>query len=245
VKGVFLQQQLEFRLNAEGDFRQGSAIKCEMSVKNHLAEDRVLKNLALCLALGDLKKVKRKEQDAFTIVSAAELPLEVHLKAEDTVNYSWTFTIDPNGVISDKSQSLYILFGNSANLDVLGQLPLTVTPHQDIVEVLAVFESAFNFVVKGKKSSKDWLCIKIQPAAAAKYSMLDQLTLSTHFDGELLKLKYVFDLKRFEATASSLGVSKKKSTVLQDFPAEQYKRDGFVDHGVIEEQINAALAEVI
>lgn len=244
MKGVFLQQQLEFALEVNSEFHQGDNLSCKLTIKNHSSDSQELKFLALHLVTGDLKKVKQKVAGAFIPISSAELPTDVTIANGEKKEFLWDVQLDRNCVVTDKAQTIFFLFGNSANLDVLGQLPLNIEPHPDVLEILSVFESELQFVVKGKKTSKNWTNIKISPSSAAKYTMLEQLTLSTHFEGDNLELKYTFDMKKFEATSSTLGVGKTKNTTQQTLSPQDYKKSGFIEHAIILNYINQALEAV-
>ena len=242
MRGVFLQQQLEFRLNVDGDsFKQGDTLPCTLTIHNHTDTAQDISNLKLALAHGDIKKVRSKVADAFSILEEAKLGADNEITAGEELQFSWSCTLDKNATVTDKTQSLYLLFGNSQNINTLGQLLITIQPHPVIESIITTLSSTFQFVTKSYKSSKSGLAIKIAPSSATRFAMLDLLTLTVKFENETLQLKYLFDLKKFEATALSLAVGKNKITVHQTL--ENYIQDGYINHSYIESKIEEAFKE--
>jgi len=247
LKGVFLQDQVEYRLEVDGDsYHQGDVLSGKLKLKNYQSVSKSLEQLQLKLVVADIKKAKQKEQGAFELKQTVTLPAAIKLESGSEFCCDWQFMLDSNIAITDKAQNLYLLVGCGQNLEDLFQLPLMIEPHKDIFEFLSILESSFQFVVKGKKSVKDLVVVKINPSSAAKYSVLDQVTLSFQVIPETaLMVKYSFTIKHFEASAVSLGVKKSKAMLEQCLSFNEYKRDGFVEHAVVENYIRQALAEVL
>ena len=66
---------MEYRLEVKGDdFYQGDSLPCQLSVKNHGIAAANLEGAFLKLAVGDLKKVKEKKEDAFDEIQEIALP---------------------------------------------------------------------------------------------------------------------------------------------------------------------------
>jgi hypothetical protein len=246
MKGVFLQQQCEYRLEVAGDgFRQGEAVPCTLSVKNHASAPQPLNALSLRLACGDLKKVRDKSEDAFKIISCADLNPQGEVGAGQQQSFSWTFELDRNCPISEKSQSLYLLYGSTTAAIAAGQLPLTVAAHPHIEAVLRLLESSFQFVLRGQKSSKGWVQAKFKPPTSRRFSLVNELTLSLRFEESLLVLNYSFNVKKFDATTASVGVKKGKSELEQRLDPARYMLTGqHADDQVLGAALEEALSTV-
>ena len=246
MRGVFIQDGLEFRLEVTGDdFFQGNAVPCLVSVKSHSDSSRTLSDLRLYLALGNLKKVRAKAQDSFDLISCAEYPPTVELAAGEQKSFSWNFQLDQNCAISDKNQSPYLLYGNSSDASAVGQLPLTVQIHPYIQAIFGTLETVFQFVLKGNSSKGGWTTTKFKPPTARRFSFVEELNLSCHFDNEALQLKYLFNVKKFNSTEVGVNVTKGKTEVEQRYEASQYLFAGkFVNQEFLEGSINDALAVV-
>ena len=128
MRGVFIQKPLEFRLEVPIEFAtQGDTVPVSLTVKNHGSESVALSALSLELALGNLKKVKAKADDAFEELVQSELDQTSVISPGSESSFSWSFALDRNSPISDKNQAPYFLYGNSVVRSHIGQLPLTVT----------------------------------------------------------------------------------------------------------------------
>jgi len=139
VRGVFVKEQLEFRLEVTGDeWRQGDELPCTLSIKNHAASKQSLQDLYLHLACGQMKKVKQREDDAFEVISSAEHALASEIEPGAQESFSWTFQLDKNCPISDKAQSLHLLCGKGDVPNAAGLLPVTVHAHEHIKAVLSL-----------------------------------------------------------------------------------------------------------
>ena len=246
MRGLFLQQPLELRLEVSGDtFNQGAAVPCRMVIKNHGSVLVILDALALNLALGALKKVKAKQDGAFEVTKQGELEHATELAPHAELSFSHTFTLDINSPISDKAQSPYLLYGNSAQIALLGQLPLTVTVHPHIRTIFETMGTVFNFVNRGETSKNGWTSVKLKPPESRRLSFVDELNLSCRFHGEALEVRYIFTVKKFATSMVKVEIRMDKTEVLQRWePAEYLFGAGYVQQTFIERLIEAALAEV-
>jgi hypothetical protein len=247
VKGVFFKQPLEFRLEVKGDeWHQGESLSCVLSVKNRGASSLSLSGLYLHLARGSMKSVREKAADAFEVTSSAVFDSVCVLERESELSFPWTFELDKNCTISDKSQGIFLLCGIGALADAAGQLTVTVLPHAHIEAVLSFLENSFSFVLKGQKSRKGWLEAKLKPPAGKDYPTLEHLMLSFRFNEETLLLKYCFHLKTIQATASTtVHVGKATRELEQELHSSKYLfPGGQVNHEPLETILAEALAVV-
>ncbi len=243
MRGVFIQNQVEFRLEVHGEeFYQGDSLPCIVSLKNRGNVAKSLDNLRLHLACGVLNKVKSKARDAFTIISSGTFPSPIEISLERVESFPWTFALDKNCSITDKGQSLYLLLGSAADTEALNQLQLNVRPHGHIAEVFGVLETSFQFMLKDVKSVGGRVIAKFKPSSARQFRTLNELLLSARFDGEVLMLNYDFKVKTLEAGATSLEVKKSKKETEQRLAPEEYLfSGGFVHHSAVEAKIGDAL----
>lgn len=247
MKGVFFQQPLEIRVEVTGDeFRQGDTLPCTLSVKNHGAAPVSLSGAVLKLALGDLKKVKQKTEDAFEVIATAELTPKEHAAPQATESMSWTFQLDRNCAITDKAHSLFILYGGLGAAAGVGQLLVTVQPHQHIRSFIELMESNFQFIFRDAKSSGGWVDAKFKSPSTREFSMLEELVLGFHFSDDGLRLRYACKVKKFEATSVSLGVRKGKSVIERELKQSQYLLPGgFINPEGIDAEVRDALSGVM
>ena len=246
MKGVFIHNQLEIRVEVAGEeFSQGDEVSCTLSVGNHANEGREVQG-RLELVLGDCAKVKKKSDTAVQTVSAAELGGPFITAPQEKESRSWSFFLDRNCAVSEKSQSLYVLYGEAGDSGALELLPLSVKPHTHIQQVLMLLESSFQFVVRGVKSSHGWVNARCRPPAARRYSFVEELTLGFHFDPPVMQVKYSFRVKKIQASSSSVGVKKGRTEVAQTLAEQEYLLSGdHINHRFFEEKIEEALSEVV
>lgn len=245
MKGVYIHNQLEYRLEVAGeDFCQGDRLACSLAVKNHGAGPHSPGMLRLSLMDADLKKLKERKEGALTQVSCAELPACGELAAGEQRRFDWSFELDRNCPISDKSRSLCFVYGSDDSVSALGQQPFVVLAHCHIQKVVSFFESPFQFVCRGQKSAHGEVQVKLKPPSERRLSLLDELLLGFRFDNDALVLNYHFRVKAFDTTATSVNVRKARSEVSQRFEPRDYLLGEYLNHDYIERRIQEALAVV-
>lgn len=245
MKGIFFEPPFESRLDIAGEeFYQGDTISCALTVKNRAQSPERIDAIRLELALGDFKSVKAKLPDAFVAVADANLAPPSELLADGSCSFTSSFVLEKNCDITDKNQSLFVLFGPRRNSSSGGQLQLNVLPHKHIISLFEVFGSSFQFVLKNTKSSKGWVVAKFKPSSAKRFNRLDELTLSVQFQGETLSLKYSFKKKALEATPDTITVKKQAQTFDQRLTTADYLLGGFPHYQGMEAKIEEALLTV-
>ena len=246
MKGVFFKQPLEFKLEVQGDeWFQGQALVCTLSIKNRGSSSEKVADPFLCLAHGSIKQIKEKKAEAFAVDSAARLAAVANLAPGQEQGFNWTFELDRNCLVSDKTQSAYLICGKGAMADTAGQLAVTVKPHPHIEAMLSLFEVTYAFVTKGLKSRKGWLEAKLKPPAGKEFPTLDHLLVAFRFAEEKLCLKYCFHLKTLKASVSTLEVSKATRELEQELPCSKYLfPGGQINHEPLEAAIGEILAMV-
>ena len=247
MKGVFLEQPLEVRVEVKGEeFRQGDSLPCMLSMKNHGTAPIPLTGACLMLAAGDLKKVKQKAEDAFEVIAEAEVRLKESVAPQQTESFSCSFQLDRNCPITDKSGSLFLLYGGVGTKGTIGQLLVTVQPYETIRSIIEQLESSFQFVFKDTKSSDGWVEARFKSPSTRQFSMLDELLLGFQFAGETLKLRYSCKVKKFESGTSSLGVKKGKELIERSLEPGQYLLPGgFINPEAIDREVQEALSGVM
>lgn len=243
MKGVFVHQQIEYRLEMPKDqVEQGDSLPCTLVLKNHGSAAQKVSDVRLEVACGDPKDLKNKTDD-FELVSAATLSFPGEVAPQGQHTAQWTFDLDKNCSISDKSQTLFFRCG--AESGTIGQLPITIKPHPHTEGVLQLLETSFQFVLKGLKSSKGWVEAKLKPPSSPRFSMVNELKLGFRFDGSALLLKFKFNVKKFETEDSAVKIGKGQTDVDKRLEESDYLRSGgYLNHEGIEAAIEDALKVV-
>ncbi len=246
MRSIFIQPPLELRLEVPGDsFMQGQEVPCTFSVKNHGSSPVLLERPTLLLSLGQFKKVKAKDQNAFETLTVGEVERGSEVPAGGELSFRHRFTLDRNSPITDKSVSPFILFGVSSDPATLGQLLLTVAPHPEIRSVFDSLTTVFSFVNKGETWKAGETIAKLKAPDAKRFSMLEELNLSCKFDGDALLLTYSFTVKKFENVMVKVAVKRGKAEVSQRWERSDYIfGDGFVRQEFVEKMVDQALSVV-
>jgi hypothetical protein len=249
MRGIFFQKPLEFRLEVQGDtFSQGDQISAVLTVKSHASEVAVLNSLSMLLALGNTKKVKaKKDEGAFEVVQSAELERGIELAPGQEIAIPGRFSLERNAVVTDKSQSLYFLYGDSPELSALGNLPLTCTPHPQVLAIFDTFTSVYGFIDKGQFSKDGWTCAKYKAPDTRRLSLVEELVVCCRFEeGAELHVRYDFKVKRFDTESEvKVNVKRGKANVLQQWKETEYLfGSGFLQQQFVEQQIDEALQSV-
>jgi hypothetical protein len=246
MRGVTIQNQLEFRLESPIDSAtQGELVPCSLTIKNHGSEPVPLNHLSMCLALGNLKKVKAKGDDAFELLVQANVDRSSVLAPGSQSVMSWEFALDRNAPISDKGQSPYLLYGNGESSALLGQLPLTVKMHPHYRAIFDTCETVLSLINKGETWKDGFTTVKYKAPDLRKFSLVDEILVSVRFVEDSLEVVYQFKVKKLEATATSMNFKKGKAEVAQTWTAEEYLfGGGFVRQEFVEKMLEEAMAVV-
>ena len=247
MRGVYIQKPLEFRLEISIECGvQGSPVPCALTVRNHGSESVLLSEMQLSLALGNLKKVKVKDEDAFQVLTSAPLDRASTVVPGGVATFSWDLVLEKNAPISDKAQTLYLLYGNSASAPLLGQLPLTVTMHPHYRAIFDTCETVFSFINKGESWKNGYTAVKYKAPDLRKFSLVDEISIGVRsVDGEELELAYDFKIKKLDATAHSLNFKKGKAEVIQSWKSSDYLfGGGFIRQEFLERSLEEAFAVV-
>ena len=118
---------------------------------------------------------------------------------------------------------------------------MTVKIHPYIQTVVDLLESSFQFAPKTQKSSKGWVETKFKASTARRFSFVDELLLAAKFEGEVLKLRYVFKGKGFNTEDSSKGVKKAKTEVEQALEPDTYL---FAGNSIHHENVSVRLLKL-
>ena len=247
MKSVFLNQQLEYRLEVAGDeFSQGDVLPCSLLVKNRGSAECAGFRLFLTLAHGEIKKVREKKEDAFKVLAEADFPDIPSLAPQAEHRLTWTFEPGRNVAVTDKSQSIFLLFGKSGDSAARGWLQVTVGMHRYFRAFVTVLESTFQFVAKDPKWSKNRLTIPFKPSSAARFSALEELVVCCAFDGDALEVSFIFKVKKLAAGPVSVNVAKAKKELARRLEPSAYLMGGeHLNYDAFDQCVREALDTVV
>ncbi|MCM0605922.1 MAG: hypothetical protein KA715_07505 [Xanthomonadaceae bacterium] len=190
MKATSFQNGVEYKVVVEGEsWEQGA----------HLKGTSTSSVLHTFLAYGIDKKVKAKSPDAFEVLKRVTSP-------------SWEFILPLDTSISDKSASLYILFGGTDQPSSMGALRLNIIPHLHLREVVEVLTLQYRFILKSSVAGKNGFTdFKLDPPDSKDWVQLDQLVLSLKRESDEVIAK--FNFKRKELNATDKGTLSTKKTI--------------------------------
>lgn len=239
MKGVFFQKPFEFNLLVEGEtWRQGDPIQGTLTIKNRSDQAAPLEGNAVSLGYGSIKKVHANKSEALDILalvpfSASSVP------AQGEATFPWKFETERNSPITDTVGSPFLFYGSA------GILQLRVSPDPIVEEFFQALQTQFRFVKKSQKSSKTRIVTKLDPPSAQGFRFLEQLIVTTEFEGDTLHVNYAFEMKKLEASPASSQITVSKKGIDQSFGPQDYKiPSGRFNHEKIEASIREALSTV-
>jgi hypothetical protein len=246
MRSVYIQKSLEFRLEVPLEVAtQGEAVPCALTVKNHGSEPAPLSQFSLQLALGILKKVKAKAEDAFQILEQGELDRTQIVPPGGQVVSSWQFMLDRNAPLTEKNQTPFLLYGNGQESSTLGQIPLTVTMHAHIRAIFDTCETVFSLINKGESWKDGYTFVKYKAPDLRKFSLVEEILIGVRFVDDALELVYTFKVKKLDATAHSLNFKKGKAEVSQTWTSQDYLfGGGFIRQEFVEKMLDEAFSVV-
>tara|TARA_R110000868_G_scaffold209490_2_gene459300 strand:- start:1092 stop:1826 length:735 start_codon:yes stop_codon:yes gene_type:complete len=205
MKGTVFQKPFEFNLEIPGEsWTQGQTLKGSLLVKNHGTDSLDYQNSGVALALGKMKKVKTKDADAFEV-------LETMSFGDKQESLSFEFKLPTNGPISDKSHSLYLIYGDLSGRE--GHLQLNVEPSETFKPLLNVLDIFFRFKLKERKFSKDCIEFKLVAPDAKEFKGLETLILKMkEEEDQAIDFTATFNLQNVGITDGNVAVQKKKET---------------------------------
>ncbi|WP_417335056.1 hypothetical protein [Halobacteriovorax marinus] len=209
MKSTFFRKPLEFALEIEGEnWKQGDPVNGSISISNHSNEEVDFSKFSIYLCNGDLKKIQKGDVKGLVVVD------EVVLEGSDT---SFSFKLDENSPISEKSSGPYLVCAKKDQLLEGDLMALRVGPSKIISEILEVLENFMRFKVKSLKSKKNSLEAQITLPSTKEYSSIANFKLSFATSGSDIELNYLFKVKKVSfdgGVAQTKDETKKFKTLL-------------------------------
>jgi hypothetical protein len=117
--------------------------------------------------------------------------------------------------------------------------------HPHYKAIFDTFETVFSFINKGASWKGGYTSVKYKAPDIRKLSLVEEMSVGVRFVDESLEVIYTFKIKKFEAGAQSLNVTKGKAEVVQTWaPSEYLFGGGFIRQEFVDKKIEEALSVV-
>jgi hypothetical protein len=198
MKGFSFQSGIEYRVEIKGEeWSQGDSLSGIVTAKPGSP-------IRVMLAEGTDKKIKKKVADAFRIVESKE---------SEGTELHWNFHLPLNATITDKNQSLYLLYGNKEGALPAGALRLSILPHLYLRDFADVLIHHFRFALKSVSAGKKGVVeFKLNPPDSKEFASLESLLLNFKMDSNGIVVDYEFTRNAIDATGGSIASKSVKKT---------------------------------
>lgn len=212
MRGISIQKGTEVRIQVEGEnWKQGATVSGQVEVRN----SKTPSTLRVILAHARDKKVKEKSSDAFDVVDT---------KTFESVGSTQTFefALPLNAKITDKSSSLYVLYGLNDGLSDLGLLKLTVHPHQHIQDAIEAISITHRFVLKSLNATKECKAEAcFIPPSAKEFVLVKEANASFEVTQTELLLDLEMVVDEIDTVSAGLKMKKVKKNFSRAFPLKE------------------------
>lgn len=211
MRGISVQKGTEVRIQIEGEkWAQGSKVIGQVDVKGPHPGTK----LRVVLAHAKDKKVKEKSPDAFDV--------QEELNFDQPSSQKFEFSLPLNARVTDKSSSLYVLYGLSENINELGLLKLTVLPHPHIQDAIDAISITHRFVLKSLNSTKDGKAEAcFVPPSAKEFVMVKEANASFEVTPQELALDLELVVDEIDTVSAGLKMKKVKKNFQKLFPLKE------------------------
>ena len=246
MKGFFFQYPLEYHLNVAGEeWEQGTILNGSLRVKNSENKATSCKELQLLLVYGVFKKIKAKEPQAWTELQSRVLAENIDFDPEEEKVFNWTFELATDYQITDKSGSLFLLYGGES-IYSQGRIDVKLKLLPMLQSFIQTFESQFRFQKKYEKSKQKFTEVKLVPPDSREYAALDYVVCLLRIYESIMEIQYVFRMKSLgkKEDQEQLKMVNKKREYQQQFTEAEYTTGGFPNRERFRLAIQEALENV-
>lgn len=207
MKGTSFQKGVELKVFIEGEtWHQGGQI--EGTLSPILKSSQTLPaDLTLAIAPGTEKKVKTKSPDAFLL--SESLPIQRN-------GEQFFCNLPVNAEVTDKTSSLYLIYGFPSTF---AHLKLTILPHIHLQDVIDVISHHFRFPVKSVSTG---IKVKFDPPASKEWTFLEQLVLHLTLQEDHIEANLEFTKKEIDALSAGLKAKTAKKNIARSWPLKGF-----------------------
>jgi hypothetical protein len=176
MKGTHIYQGKEFQVNIEGEkWNQGDRIRGHFQAKFESGSLADLQEPGVMLAYIPSKRIKRGSlADQLTIMECKTFSAE---ELADFKKCTWDFYLGTEMLITEKAGSLFLLFGETTDIENMGKLQIVIDPHPLLEGLLEIMRTFFRFKPKEWKNKEGSITCKLVPPDGRDFSTMKVLDL--------------------------------------------------------------------
>ena len=242
MRSVFFQRPLEYQIETSGEeWNQGDSLSGTLRVRNNGGDSLSTQSVQILLAYALKKELKDSKADAWQVRETLNFDLpELDAGAQHTAE--WTLPLPSDCPLTDKSGTLFLLFGGTEVLENGGRIDLQVRLHPLLQSFLQTFTTQFKFLEKHRKHVKGWAEAKLNPPDTQEYSSLDHLLCHLRVREEQLEVRHFFKVKVFSREENYVKMRRKTRELEQSLSPEDYlQTGGFPNRNYFRKRIDEAL----
>ena len=243
MRSVFFQNPLEYQIQTDREeWNQGDSIQGRLRVRNMSGNSVPSIQSSVLLAYGVRKEIKSGDAEAWKIQSEIMPISGANLNPQGEINTEWELKLNDDCPITDKSASLFLLFGGDKVMEEGGRIDLRVELHPILQSFLQTFTTQFKFLEKYRKSKEDHTEVKLVPPESKEFPNLEQILCMLKIHEEQLESVFQFRMKGFSKDGENMKVVKKKREFEIQMTPEEYLLPGdFPNRQLFREKISEAL----
>ena len=243
MRSVFFQNPLEYQIQTnDEEWNQGDSIKGRLRVRNMSKSPVSSINCKVTLAFEIRKEMKTADPQAWKVL-LEKIPIsQENLPPQSEISAEWELKLTNECPITDKSASLFLLFGGEKVLEEGGRIDLIVQLHPTLQSFLQTFTTQFKFLEKYRKSKEEYTEIKLVPPESKEFPNLEQILCLLRIHDDQLESIFRFRMKGFSRDGENMKVVKKKREFEILMKPDEYLLPGdFPNRNLFREKISEAL----
>ena len=246
MRSTFFDRPLEYQLlTAKEEWLQGDPIEGKLSIKNMNDEKVIINTIDVLLAYGNFRKVKTGEENCWEVLHRENIQKDLSLDGNQQLSYDWRLNLPSDAPITDKSGSLFLLFGGEDVLNRGGRLDVRIKMMVLLQSFLQTFVTQFQFVQKSSKYKDGWTAVQLDPPTGSReFPNLEHVMCYLRMVNQILELRYRCKIKTLKKNGESMKVRGKSLEIIQTLTTDDYlQTSGFPNRSRFREMIENALSE--
>lgn len=247
MRSTFFERPLEYQLLCtKEEWLQGEPIQGQLSLKNLNKDTVSAEQIRIVLAYGNFRKIKANDADCWEVLQVHKLADSLEIGGGEKQSFDWELTLPTDAPITDKSGSLFLLFGGESVLERGGRLDVRTDMLELLQSFLQTFVTQFHFLQRSVKYKDGWTEVHLDPPTGSReFPNLEHVLCYLRMREEKLEIRYRCKVKTLKRDGENMKVRGKNLEISQVLTAEEYlQASGFPNRAKFREMIDKALTDV-